>query len=170
MERTSVFTVSRDIEGIQRGDASATPTLGRPAGKIVGGILDGKCIPKGARPAPTPLDAMRAFRRLAAPLRLRVRRDAEGWPVIPGKRGTIEWFDGRVMAVHTIHPRLFSRLWALPGIRRWQVGDHEVRALFPLTTLPLVAMLVRARRRRHPSTAAHLRRGADAPYSATSAA
>jgi hypothetical protein len=67
---------------------------------------------------------------MAAPYRFRVFRDTEGWPVMPGKLGRLEWHDGRALAVYTDRPRLFARLWALPGVRRWQVGDQEVRGLF----------------------------------------
>ena len=37
--------------------------------------------------------ALQHFRALAGPLRLRVTTDAEGFPVIPGRYGRIEWFD-----------------------------------------------------------------------------
>jgi hypothetical protein len=97
---------------------------------------------------PTPLDAVRAFRALAAPHRFRIIRDVEGWPMIPGKLGRLEWHDGRELAVYTDRPRLFARLWAVPGVRRWQVGDQEARGLFPVEAFPAVAGLIRARRRR----------------------
>jgi hypothetical protein len=99
-------------------------------------------------PEPTPLDALRIMRTLAAPYRLRVVRDAEGWPVIPGKLGRVEWHDGRDLAVYTDRVRLFARLWGVPGVRRWQVGDQEVRGVFSPEALPAVAALIQARRRR----------------------
>jgi hypothetical protein len=99
-------------------------------------------------PEPSPLDAVRAFRALAAPHRYRVIRDAEGWPVIPGKLGRLEWHDGRELAVYTDRPRLIARLWAIPGVRRWQVGDQEARGLFSPEALPAVAALIQARKRR----------------------
>jgi hypothetical protein len=99
-------------------------------------------------PEPAPLDAVRTFRALAMPLRLRVIRDAEGWPVVPGRLGRIEWHDGQVLAVYTNRPRLFARLWAIPGVRRWQVGDQEARGLFPVEVLPAVAALIKTRKRR----------------------
>src|SRR5262245_12221970 len=86
---------------------------------------------------------------LAHPHRFRVKPDAEGWPVIPGKLGRLEWHDGMLLAVYSDRPRLFARLWALPGVRRWQVGDQEVRGLVPLDRLPAVASLIQARRRRN---------------------
>ena len=85
---------------------------------------------------------------LAQPFRYRVVRDAEGLPVIPGRFGQIEPHDGQTLAVYTTRPRIFARLWAVPGIRRWQVGDQEVRGLVPLDRLAEVAALIQARRRR----------------------
>jgi hypothetical protein len=92
--------------------------------------------------------ALAEVRRLAKPLRLRITRDAEGFQVIPGRHGRIEWFDGRDLAVYSDHPRLFEKLWAIPGVRRWQTGDQEMRALFPPEALEQVAGAIRARRRR----------------------
>lgn len=127
-------------------------------------------LPRDASPgrhgaAPTPLEAVRLFHRLATPLRFRVCRDAEGWPVIPGRFGRIEWHDEACLAVYTDRPRLVPRLWAIPGIQRWQVGDQEARGLFPPEALPAVAALIRARRRRRgrpltPEQALRLRAGA----------
>ena len=31
------------------------------------------------------------------------------------------------LAVYTDRPRLFEKLWAIPGVRRHQTGDHEMR-------------------------------------------
>jgi hypothetical protein len=104
-------------------------------------------------------DAFAQLRRLATPARLRVRPDTEGWPVIPGRLGQIQWYyNGQdchgcplpgelALAVYTDRPRLFPRLWAIPGVRRWQTGDREMRAVFPPGALPAVAEVIRARRR-----------------------
>jgi hypothetical protein len=99
-------------------------------------------------PEPSALAAVRELRALAAPLRLRVIRDAEGWPVIPGKLGRLEWHDGLELAVYTDRPRLLARLWALAGVRCWQAGDQEARGLLTAEVLPAVAALIQARRRR----------------------
>jgi hypothetical protein len=90
---------------------------------------------------------------LAAPFRYRVRLDPEGWPIIPGRLGRLEWHDGARLAVHTDRPRLFARLWVIPSVRRWQTGDREMRALFPVEALEQVAGVIHARRRRtgHPA-------------------
>jgi hypothetical protein len=88
------------------------------------------------------------LRAIALARGLRVVADAEGWPIIPGRLGQTEYHAGAALAIYTDRPRLFSRLWALPGIRRWQVGESEVRALFPVEVLPTVAALIRARTRR----------------------
>jgi len=121
-------------------------------------------------PELTPLDAVRAFRVLAAPSRLRVIRDAEGWPVIPGKLGRVEWHDGAALAVYTDRPRLFARLWSVPGVRRWQVGDQEARGLFPVEALSAVAAVIRARRRRTLSAEAARKRSGLPTVRAVSAA
>jgi hypothetical protein len=71
--------------------------------------------------------------------------------------GRIEWFDGRDLAVYCDRPRLFAKLWAIPGVRRWQVRDEEPRGLFPWEALPAVAAPIRARRRRTGSPEAALR-------------
>jgi hypothetical protein len=155
MERTSRLIVARHSSSQPHGAATAAA---RRSPAVAADL-------PGARSEPV-LKAVRAFHQLAAPLRLRVVRDSEGWPTIPGKRGRVEWFDGRMLALHSTHPRLFTRVWALPGIRRWQLGDREVRALFPLEALPLVALLIRARRRRRPESASHLQKLGGPPYKA----
>jgi hypothetical protein len=92
--------------------------------------------------------AAEQLRALAKPHRLRVRLDGEGFPVIPARYGQIEWFDGADLAVYTTRPRLFARIWAIPGVRRHQTGDTEMRAVFPPSALTHVALVIRARRRR----------------------
>jgi len=77
-----------------------------------------------------------------------VQLDVEGFPIIPGRYGQMEWFDGRDLAVYTNRPRLFAKLWAIPGVRKHQTGDTEMRALFPPEALERVAAVIRARRRR----------------------
>ncbi len=66
---------------------------------------------------------------LAASHRFRVVVDTEGWPVIPGRYGRLEYHDRTGVAISSDHPRVFDRTWAIPDIRRWQVGDQEVRGL-----------------------------------------
>jgi hypothetical protein len=91
----------------------------------------------------------RAFTQLpnlARPLRLRVITDAEGYPAIPGRYGRVEWFNGRDLAIYCDHPRLFAKLWAIPGVNRNQTGDHEMRATFPPEALEQVAAVIRAKR------------------------
>jgi hypothetical protein len=86
------------------------------------------------------------LRRLAKPYRYRVATDPEGFPLIPGQYGRIEWFDGRDLAVYSDRPRLFAKIWAIPGVRRHQTGDKEMRATFPPEALEQVASLIRAKR------------------------
>jgi hypothetical protein len=101
-----------------------------------------------------------------------VRLDGEGFPMIPGRYGQIEWFDGVDLAVYTARPRLFARIWEVPGVRRHQTGDAEMRAVFPAERLASVAAVIRARRRRTqaaPRSLGNLRpRTTSAPADATS--
>jgi hypothetical protein len=90
--------------------------------------------------------AVERLRALARPHQFRVRLDAEGYPVIPGRYGQIEWFDGTDLAVYSDRPRLFARIWAIPGVRRHQTGDSEMRAVFPQEALAQVAAVIRAKR------------------------
>jgi hypothetical protein len=83
---------------------------------------------------------------LARQLRLRVITDAEGYPAIPARYGRLEWFDGRDLAVYCDRPRLFAKIWAIPGISRHQTGDQEMRAVFPPEALEQVAAVIRAKR------------------------
>jgi hypothetical protein len=95
--------------------------------------------------------AFTQLRALAAPRRLRVQADPEGWPICPGRLGQIEYRDGVDLAVFTDRPRLHAKLWAIPGVRRHQTGDQEMRALFPVEALDQVAAVIRARTRRRPN-------------------
>lgn len=61
--------------------------------------------------------ALQQFRALGNPLRLRVTKDRHGFPIVPGRYGQIEWFDGQDLAVYSNHPRAFPKLWATPGVR-----------------------------------------------------
>ena len=96
--------------------------------------------------------AFSQVRRLAAPDRLRVVADAEGFPVIRGRLGDIEWHhaDETYLAAYTAG-RLDrrGRLLSLPGIIRLQVGDTECRILFPVALLGEVARTLQARRRKY---------------------
>ncbi len=112
---------------------------------------------------------MEEIRTLAAPYRFQVRTDVEGWPIIPGRSGQIEWFDGDELAVYTNRPRLFAKLWSIPGVRRHQTGDAEMRAVFPPEALGQVAGVIKARRRRMLSPEQARRLGAGTAYRATSA-
>src|SRR5213592_1270360 len=92
--------------------------------------------------------ATEQLRVLAKPYRFRVQSDVEGFPIITGRYGQIEWFDGRDLAVYTNRPRLFARLWAISGVRRHQTGDAEMRALFVPEALEEVARVIQARQKR----------------------
>ena len=124
--------------------------------------------------------AKRQLRTLARAPRYRVVDDEDGFPIIPGRLGRIESFcDGRdchgcplpgelALAVWSDRPRLFAKLWAIPGVRRWQTGDGEIRAVFPVEALDQVAGVIRARRKRVGSPEAALRMRVRALARATS--
>jgi len=110
------------------------------------------------------------FSELGVPYRLRVQADAEGFPVVQGRYGQIEWYDGQDFAVYSTHPRLFEKLWAIPGVKRHQTGDHEMRAVFPPEALEQVAGVIKARRKRALSPEAARKLGARTAYRVTSGA
>jgi hypothetical protein len=104
--------------------------------------------------------AFAQLQSIARPFRLRVTADAEGFPIISGRYGRIEWFcDGIrcwscplpgqfALAVYSDRTRLFGRLLAIPGAKRHQAGDQEMRVVFPPGAVEEVARLIRARKRR----------------------
>lgn len=129
---------------------------------------DGLSASRHRRQPSTQQRAIQRLRVLAQPHRLRVEPDAEGFPVIPGRYGQIEWFDENDLAVYTDRPRQFARLWAIPGVRRHQTGDTEMRAVFPPEALLKVARVIKARRRRTLSPEEARRRGFKPTHRATS--
>ena len=125
------------------------------------------------------------LRALAEPYRFRVQLDAEGFPVIPGRYGQIEWYCDGVncaaraggfcalpgqfgLAVHTDRPRLFEKLWAIPGVKRYQTAEMEMRAVFPPEALGQVARVIKARLRRTLAPEEARRRGFKPTHRATS--
>lgn len=83
--------------------------------------------------------------------RWRVRRDKEGRPVIPGRRGAVSVHEAGILCVHVRGRRFLLR--ALQGLladwRRYQIGDDEANLLAPVTDLDRACELVRAYRQRH---------------------
>ena len=134
----------------------------------------------GQRQVPQQQRAVQILRALAKPYRLRVVADAEGFALFPGRYGQIEWYcDGvncsscslpgqLALAVHTDRPRLFEKLWAISGVRRHQIGDAEMRAVFSPKALEHVAKVIKARRRRSLSPEDARRRGFKPTHGATS--
>src|SRR3990172_5057094 len=125
--------------------------------------------------------AFRQLHALAAPHRFRVVPDSEGFPIIPGRYGEIEWYCDGVechscplpgvfaLAVWTDRPRLFPKLWGISGVRRYQTGDHEMRAVFLPEALLAVAQVIRARRKLTLSSEEARLRGAETAYRPVSA-
>jgi hypothetical protein len=112
--------------------------------------------------------AVDELRALAKARRFRVQLDVEGFPLIPGRYGQIEWFDGNDLAVYTERPRLFARLLAISGVRRYQTGDTEMRAVFPPEAIDEIAGAIKARRRRTLSPEEARRRGFKPTHTSTS--
>jgi len=92
------------------------------------------------------------FRALVTPLRLRVKADAEGFPIALGRYCQLEWHDGGHVAIYSQTMRMLAKLLKIPGVRRHQIGDHEFRLLLPLEEMhdsgALGARLLRVRVRR----------------------
>ena len=110
------------------------------------------------RPTAEQRAEMTSFReRMAAVApRVRVTRDAEGWPMVPGRLGQIEWGGDRArLFVFTDRPRLIARLAAIAGVRHHQTGDREARFWFPADDadcLRVVCRVIRVRIRRPPTS------------------
>ncbi len=108
----------------------------------------------GARITGEQRAAFEEFQAIAAPLRLRVVADAEGFPIARGRYGQIEWYCAGTVAIHSRTMRMLAKLTRLPSVRRHQVGDGEFRLLLPMdkvhdsAALGAVATLLRIRRRR----------------------
>ena len=120
------------------------------------------------------LEQQRAALRLgalASPHRFRVVADPEGFPIILGRYGQIEWYCDGVrcwscalrgqfaLAVYTDRPRLFEKVWAIPGVKRHQTGATAMRAVFPPEALEQVAAAIKARHKRALSKDEARRRG-----------
>ena len=70
-----------------------------------------------------------------------------------GKFGNAETaLEPGALFVYTTHPRLVPRLLAIPGVRRYQIGDREARLRFPVkpASLRAVCEVIRVRLRRPP--------------------
>src|SRR4030095_11254816 len=99
--------------------------------------------------------AFKTFRSVVAPLRLRVRADAEGFPIAPGRYGRLEWHDAGQVAIYSQTMRMLAKLLRIQGVRRHQVGgDREFRLLLPVDNvhdraeLGAIVRLLRIRIRR----------------------
>ena len=80
----------------------------------------------------------------------RIRRDSEGLPVIPGRRGHVTAHDRIIVSVFVRgRAYMLKVLRTLPaGWRRHQIGDDEANLLAPLADLDLACRTVQAYRRR----------------------
>src|SRR3990167_8515482 len=95
--------------------------------------------------------------------RVRLIPDAEGFPIVPGAMGRLEYLgmrygpdrDGTVyterLHVFTDRSRIIPKLLAVPGVHRGQMGDDEARLWFApddVEALRAVARIIRPRVRR----------------------
>jgi hypothetical protein len=91
--------------------------------------------------------------------------DVEGWPMVLGRYGRLEWrgveagegsaHGTRRIYAYTPRRRMIARLLAMPGVHRWQTGDAEAAvwiAAEDVAALRMVARLLRIRVRRAPET------------------
>src|SRR5262249_20198472 len=86
----------------------------------------------------------------------RIAQDPEHWPIVPGRLGQIEYFDGVDLAVYTDRRMIRGKVLLIPGVRRHQPAEDEVRPLSPRHPLPRIGKVTRARRKRSADTARHL--------------
>ncbi len=109
----------------------------------------------------TPMTVERALfaRHVRAALgpRVRITKDAEGWPLAPGRMGRLEWRGAEWDSgehrwyCYTPRRRMIAKLRAVPGVHPAQLGDDE--AAFWIATgdaqaVRAVAALLRLRQRR----------------------
>ena len=93
--------------------------------------------------------------------RARIIRDAEGFSIVPGRLGPLEYLgperDGSErLYVFTARPRIVAKVAAVPGVRRHQIGDVEAPLWFvadDADALRAVAVAVGTRIRRNGSAA-----------------
>jgi hypothetical protein len=96
--------------------------------------------------------------------RARITLDLEGWPQVNGKYGRLEWRGveagagpargTRRVYAFTDRSRMVSKLHALHGVHRGQIGDEEAAGWFAAEdqlALRAVAALLQTRIRRPPS-------------------
>jgi hypothetical protein len=116
------------------------------------------------------LDFAKRLETLIRPVlgeRVRLVPDAEGFPIVPGVMGRIEYLGTRTgpdrdgtryserLHVFTDHGRIIPKLLAVPGVHHAQMGDGEARLWFApddASALAAVARIIRPRMRRAPST------------------
>jgi hypothetical protein len=123
---------------------------------------------------------MGVLRHAMGARRWRITRDPEGYPIVKGRAGQLEPhcdgedchgcpMPGPLLAVWSDKPRQFAKIWAIPGVRRWQIGDKEMRALFQPEAADQVAAAIRVRKRKRIS-ADHLQKLRRGLVAATSSA
>lgn len=103
------------------------------------------------------LEKLRELVAAAGLTRARIVPDAEGFPVVPGRLGQVEWLGAEWrtgeerLYVFTARGRIIPKLLAIPGVHKHQMGDTEARLWFPAhdaACLREVCRTIRARVRR----------------------
>jgi len=92
--------------------------------------------------------AFAQVRALATPQGLLVKADLEGYPIIPGRLGQVEWTGGADLAVFTTRRLVTRMLLKISGVRRHQMGADESRMLFPPGALREVTSVIGAQKER----------------------
>lgn len=102
-------------------------------------------------------EKLRGLVAAAGLTRVRIVPDAEGFPIVPGRLGQVEWLgaawrtgDERLY-VFTNRARMIAKLLAIPGVHKHQMGDSEARLWFgahDVACLREVCRTIRARARR----------------------
>lgn len=67
---------------------------------------------------------------------------------IPCRRGHIWVWGKNMLAAYCNRPRLFTKLWAIPGVQRYQTGDDEINVKFPPELLDQIAEFLQAKKKR----------------------
>lgn len=89
----------------------------------------------------TPMTVERALfaRYVGAALgpRVRITKDADGWPLAPGRMGRLEWRGAERdsgehrLYCYTSRRRIIAKLRAVPGVHPAQIGDDEAAFWIP---------------------------------------
>jgi hypothetical protein len=89
--------------------------------------------------------AFETFQSAVAPLRLRVKADAEGFPIAPGRYGQLEWHDARQVAIHSQTMRMLAKLLKIAESAGTRWATTSFGCLWPSITCTTGPQLGRSR-------------------------